>query len=794
MDLFEQKHRELSARQQPLAARMRPRTLEEYVGQQHILAPGRLLYRAIRADQVSSLIFYGPPGTGKTSLAAVIANTTRSLFVTINAVLAGVKEIRAAIDAATERMTYHGRRTILFVDEVHRWNKAQQDALLPWVENGTIILIGATIENPFFEVNRALVSRSRIFQLTPLDRDELRLIVEQALADPERGYGSFEVRIDEDALEHLIDVSGGDARSLLNALELAVETTPDRFPPDPSKAIHIDMSVAEQSIQRRAVLYDKEGDYHFDTISAFIKSLRGSDPDAAVYWMAKMVHAGEDPHFLFRRMLIFASEDVGMADPNALVITQAAAAAFDRVGMPEGRFHMAHAALYLATAPKSNSAFAFFDALKTVEQEQADDVPLHLRDANRDKKGFGHGKGYLYPHAYDEHWVAQQYLPDSLQGRIFYNPGELGYEARIKPTVDRRREAQLAVADELGGESGEVLTFSPVDRVREQWLARASGDLSRHLSAVRDRLFDMVPVSRHWLVLDMNARHGLFTWEALRRAPEGGVWSVVEEGRGERVKDQAARLPELERPTVLEGDLSRVHDMVDGRAGGADAGGNAPRFDLAIGRNTLGPCSDRLEVLGALHGVLRTGGWLAVVEAVPRRGQRLSEFLEPSTGSTVCTGSTDPPVLSPGITGRIREAEQSLFSDPENPRVSWDEGTLETLMREAGFEDVRTEHEDFLLERKVRSIDLDQWLGSSSSYARALRSVLTDTEMEQVLRALRGALEETLVSWRRSVLYLVARKPGGSSSTRRRSGARRGGKTGQGGGTQHGGKGGTDAR
>ena len=322
--------------------------------------------RAIQADQLGSLIFYGPPGTGKTTLAQVIANTTRAHFIAINAVLAGVKDIREAIAEAKERATMYSQRTILFVDEVHRFNKSQQDALLPWVENGTVILVGATTENPYFEVNKALVSRSRIFQLTGLTKDHLHRIIEQALADPERGYGMLNVTIDEDAADHLVEVANGDARAVLNALELAVETTEDDpatktgSAAEPSSVICITLAIAEESIQRRAVLYDKEGDYHFDTISAFIKSLRGSDPDAAIYWMAKMDYAGENARYIFRRMLIFAGEDVGMADPNAIQVVTSCAQAFEQVGMPEGRFHLAMAALYLATAKKSNSTFAFF--------------------------------------------------------------------------------------------------------------------------------------------------------------------------------------------------------------------------------------------------------------------------------------------------------------------------------------------------------------------------------------------------------------------------------------------------
>jgi putative ATPase len=433
MDLFERRRKERMREQSPLANRMRPRTVDEVVGQRHILGPGRLLRRAIEADQLSSLIFYGPPGTGKTTLAMVIANTTKSHFITINAVLTGVAQLRKAVKEAVERRDQLEQRTTLFIDEVHRWNKAQQDALLPHVENGTLILIGATTENPYFEVNKALVSRSRIFRLTPLSEDDLRRVAEMAIEDTERGYGGLNVDLQAEALSHLVDVANGDARSVLNALELAVETTE----PGDNGVIVIDLEVAEESIQRRAVLYDKEGDVHYDTISAFIKSLRGSDPDAALYWMAKMVYAGEDPRFIFRRMAIFASEDVGLADPAAVTEVASLWEIFERVGMPEGRFALSQAALYLATAPKSNSTMAFFDALKAVGREREADVPTHLKDASRDKEGFGHGEGYLYPHAYRDHWVAQQYLPDQLQGRVFYEPSREGYEGTIRAKVER---------------------------------------------------------------------------------------------------------------------------------------------------------------------------------------------------------------------------------------------------------------------------------------------------------------------------------------------------------------------
>ena len=444
--LFEQ----IKLTQEPLAARMRPRNLDEYIGQDHIVGKGRLLRRAIAADQLTSVIFYGPPGSGKTTLARVIANHTKSNFITLNAVLTGVQNIRDSIKQAEDYYNLYSRRTILFVDEVHRWNKSQQDALLPWVENGTIILIGATTENPFFEVNKALVSRSRVFQLKPLTYNDLEKAAHQALTDVERGYGHWKVEFEEGALEHLIETANGDARSLLNALELAIETTPEKWspytePPVPAYGtqIYISKEAAEESIQKKVVLYDRDGDYHYDIISAFIKSLRGRDPDAACYWLARMVAAGEDPHFIFRRMLISACEDTGLADPNAISIVESCAQAFDRVGMPEGRYFLAHAALYLATAPKSNSSMAFFDALASVEKEDAE-VPNHLRDNSRDAEGFGHGAGYLYPHAYRDHWVAQQYLPDTLSGRVFYNPSTQGYEATIREDVLSRRELQIA--------------------------------------------------------------------------------------------------------------------------------------------------------------------------------------------------------------------------------------------------------------------------------------------------------------------------------------------------------------
>jgi putative ATPase len=409
------------------------------VGQEHIVGPGKLLRRAIEADRLfSSIILWGPPGTGKTTLAQVIANSTRSHFETISAILAGKAELRALVEAALERRRLHNERTILFVDEVHRWNKAQQDALLPHVENGTVTLIGATTENPYFEVISALISRSRVFQLRNLNQQETGILLDRALADKERGYGDKAIVLDGAARTHLIDVAGGDARNALNALELAVESTP----PDKKGVIHITLDVAQESIQQRAVLYDKDGDAHYDTISAFIKSVRGSDPDAALYWLAKMVYAGEDPRFILRRLIVLSGEDIGLADPMGIVIATAAAQAFDYIGLPEGVYPLVEATLYLATAPKSNSAGAYFKAMQKLEQEGQTSVPRHLMDTNRDAQALGHGKDYVYPHEFEGHFTPQQYLPKRLLGTYFYKPSEEGYEAQVTQRLEMWREAQ----------------------------------------------------------------------------------------------------------------------------------------------------------------------------------------------------------------------------------------------------------------------------------------------------------------------------------------------------------------
>ena len=744
MDLFAHGRNAQLERESPLANRMRPRTLEEFAGQEHIVGPGRLLRRSIQADQLSSLIFYGPPGTGKTTLARVIANSTQSHFITINAVLAGVKQIREAISVAQERWQLYGQRTTLFVDEVHRWNKAQQDALLPHVENGTIILIGATTENPYFEVNKALVSRSRIFQLKLLTIDNLRQIARQALNDPDRGYGRLNVQIENDALEHLLDVANGDARGVLNALELAVETTE----PDKDGVIKIDLAVAEESIQRRAVLYDKEGDVHYDTISAFIKSLRGSDTDAALYWMARMVYAGEDPRFIFRRMTIFAGEDVGMADPQALGVVTSCWEAFERVGMPEGRFPLAQAAIYLATAPKSNSAFAFFDALAAVESEQETEVPNHLRDGNRDSEGFGHGEGYLYPHAYRDHWVAQQYLPDSLQGKVFYQPGELGYERQIKEDVDRRREAQLAAMVEGDLDSPlEVLTTSPANRSQDLWLQRVITNTGRELQHLRERVFDEAGPRRHHVILDLKAGSGLLTWEAVRRTPEGGVWALVQDATsGSALRQMAERLPEVERPHILIGEINELDYLLDLR------GESDLRFDRVIGRNLFTTrakaAADAARTIGDR---LLPGGRFVFAQVLPRRTQRLYELVD-------WTGKRK-------LGGKVAATEEAIYSDADDPLVNWDESDLKQVLEGDGRFRVQVIIDKQVEQRRISAAQMDRWLsleqqsGARPGYLARLREGgLTNNELLEVAALYRRTLLDQEVAWQSGTAYFIGQE------------------------------------
>ncbi|MEP0912838.1 AAA family ATPase [Leptolyngbya sp. GB1-A1] len=720
----------------PLAARMRPRSLDEFIGQDHILGAGRLLRRAIQADQLSSIIFYGPPGTGKTTLARIIANTTQAHFISLNAVLAGVKEIRAAIDTA-QIQRKQGQKTILFVDEVHRFNKAQQDALLPWVENGTVILIGATTENPYFEVNKALVSRSRIFQLKPLLLQDLYRVVEQALQDRDRGYGDRTVRIDPDALDHLVNVANGDARALLNALELAVETTPAA-----AGEIYVTLAVAEESIQQRAVLYDKEGDVHFDTISAFIKSVRGSDPDAALYWLARMVYAGEDPRFIFRRLLILASEDVGLADPNAVAIVNACAMAFDRVGLPEGRYPLAQATLYLATAPKSNSVMGFFDALAAIEQQRETEVPNHLRDANRDRHSFGHGANYLYPHAYRDHWVAQQYLPSSLQGQMFYQPSNQGEEAKVQQQVARQRESQLAALVEgIGAALPEVLTFTPPNRTLDRWLQRTLSQTGTQLGQIRDRIFTLAQPDRHHVILDALAASGLLVWEAVRQVPEGGVYAWVRKAAdGQAIAEQAEMLPEINRPIVRVD----AHDlMVEPEI----------QFDRILGRNVLLHEPDKAALIQKLAKLLRSNGRIVLAETLSYETQRLYELVD---ARQFPQGNRSQ--VKSDLWQRWIEAEEAIYQDGTDPMVNWREADLLAWFAAAGLQPT--------LQREVSQTDLhvtadllDRWFRPGQtrpSYVDRLARSLSSQEQFLIQQLLTQTLKNQTVQWRSAIVFVQA--------------------------------------
>ncbi|HAK46936.1 MAG TPA: AAA family ATPase [Spirochaeta sp.] len=747
---------------------MRPRNIDEFVGQDHIAGPGRLLRRIIQADRMSSIIFYGPPGTGKTTLARVIANTTSSSFITMNAVLDGVKNLRDAIAEAQNTRDLYDKRTILFVDEVHRWNKSQQDALLPWVENGTVILIGATTENPYFEVNKALVSRSRIFQLKPLTEKNLHDVALQAVNDAARGYGRFDVEFTDNALGHLIKTANGDARSLLNALELAIETSADDYPPAPDTKITVDMQTAEESIQKKALLYDKEGDYHYDTISAFIKSIRGSDPDAAVYWLAMMVRAGEEPRYIFRRMLISASEDVGLADPQALGVVESAAAAFDRVGMPEGRFHLTQAALYLATAPKSNTNLAFFDALGAVEQEFAKEVPNHLKDAGRDKEGFGHGEGYLYPHAYRDHWVAQQYLPTGLQGRIFYEPTDQGYEAGIRERVRLQREIQLAVVTEDRTE--EVLTFSPPDRESERWLNRVNRETGRTLTIIRGRLFDAIdnprpaadahvisslktdelPVqkqdtgltaasgfNRHDRILVIEPGVPVLLWEAVRKTPEGSVYYLPGgKKEAEICRHYAQSLPEENRPIEIDaGELKSLKSSLPENL----------LFEKILMRDMLTGQQDKTEFLKNLAELLTDGGSIIFSQFIPSQAQRLSRLTE----------LIDLRTEQPALYTALESAEEVIYNNPDNPLVNWGKSEIIKAAENAGF---IHGSESFSIEenRPVQSSDIDKWFDKNRTGYGIISRELPENDFNLLQMLIHDRLQGNIVKWKLHFLLISA--------------------------------------
>lgn len=711
----------------PLAARMRPRTLQEFVGQEHILAPGRLLRRAVEADQISSLVLSGPPGTGKTTLAQVVAQHTRSQFLSVNAVLSGVKDLRLAIGKAKSFREQVNRRTILFVDEVHRWNRSQQDALLPWVEEGTIILIGATTENPFFEVNRALLSRSRVFLLKPLEPRHLHRVLDNALSDPERGYGNYAVTITDEAREHLVATAAGDARTLLNAVELAIETSHDSFPPPPGSAIHVDLATAEDSIQRRAVLYDKDGDYHFDTISALIKSIRGSDPDAALYWLARMVTAGEDPHYIFRRLLVQASEDIGLAEPQAISVVTGCAQAFDRVGLPEGQFHLAQAVLYLANCEKSNSTLAYFDALKSLDDISDTEVPHHLRDANRDGAALGHGKGYLYPHAYRDHWVAQQYLPGGLQGRQFYQPGVLGWEGARAEQLGERRRLQIAAIQE---QSDTAWVVAPSRGGDSDWTYRAEGELYEHLRRLRDLLVTQLQLNPEDRVLLAGDGVLVTVWEVLRRAHGGltAVWGPPETLEIIRysltIDSSRLEAPELVPCTTT---LHPDHPSDDGRSyhGGP--------FDRVLVRTFA--AEDPLQTVETVLQLLASDGRAVIVDVNPMEGTRPSTVLD--------LAQTDREALE--------AAERSVVPQQN---AAWNEVSSSVATAQ-----VTTTTHSVITPRQISSEQVNQWLHPDSPLGAALAHS-ADGEALARIRAAARALQQQTVQWNRSYrLITLTRSP-----------------------------------
>ncbi|EPF46126.1 hypothetical protein HMPREF1222_01638 [Treponema vincentii F0403] len=741
-DLFETA---AAAERLPLAARMRPRSLDEYIGQEHIVGKGRLLRRAIQADRLSSVIFFGPPGTGKTTLAQVIANHTKSNFLSLNAVLAGVQQIRDAIASAEQYKKLYGKPTILFVDEVHRWNRAQQDALLPWVENGTVIFIGATTENPFFEVNKALVSRSRVFQLKALTDADLYRTAERCLRDTERGYGKWKVSFTDGALEHLIETAAGDARSLLNALELAVETSVEHWPPPAGTEITIDMQAAEESIQQKAVLYDKDGDYHYDIISAFIKSIRGSDPDAALYWLARMVRAGESPHFIFRRMLISACEDIGLADPHALTVVTSAAAAFDRIGLPEGRYHLTHAALYLATCPKSNSALGFFDALKAVEKEQTE-VPNHLKDANRDGESLGHGEGYLYPHAYRDHWIAQQYLPDELIGRVFYTPGYTGYEEKIRNDVLAKRETQLAAIYEAAEGNKDSFTV-------EDWQARTEGSSAEILEQIRDTLMGLANLSADDRVLIYRADGGLLLWPSTRITLNGCTAGIFEHQEALQSalryaetfeflnRPITAVLPSSNRYMETSSNMVPAGSMVNAEKKGCELFPDLA-FDAVLSYNPAAAADDFSAFFSHIAQEHTAGTRIIFAFPLPQQGLRLSALLPPDDAAEQSVN-------------RFTAAETAFFSDSKNKRIAWTERTVAELAEKAGYCVQLLKKIDYQEKRLITQAELNRWFSAESEYGTAIRSAFAadEAELEKIIRQLEQRRRKP-AAYTRTIVYM----------------------------------------
>lgn len=685
----------------PLADRMRPKTLDDFTGQEKIIGKGRLLRRAIKSDRLSSIVLYGPPGTGKTTLARIIANHTKSNFLSLNAVLAGVQEIRTAIKTAEENKKLYERKTILFVDEVHRWNKSQQDALLPWIENGTVIFIGATTENPFFEVNKALLSRSRVFKLELLSEEDLQRVAELCIADRENGYGKWQIVFEKGALEHLIKSAAGDARSLLNALELAVETTPESWPIPDGEKVYISKQVAEESIQERAVLYDADGDYHYDVISAFIKSIRGSDVDASLYWLARMIVAGEAPHFIFRRLLISACEDIGMANPNAVSVVASCLQAFDTVGLPEGQYHLAHATIYLASSPKSNSSLGFFDAVKTVKEENSE-VPKHLKDSNRDKS-LGDGAGYIYPHGYREHWVAQQYLPDNLVGKVFYKPSQCGYEKEIARSVLSKRETQIA---EILESENAFDTSKKQNKIQSYdfFLNATESNRKEILQALKEKLLERANLNEDSRVLVYRADNNLLLWEVNRITSNAVTLGICKNETTKNLLEQYAHtLDDFDKPLLeLEG-FESLEDY---------------SFDFFL---SYVPYADE-KTLNAFFSLAQKQDTVTLLFAVQnlQSGLRLAEFLRKSKSP-----------LDTAIIEKVLQIENTFFTQ----KFSFNAGDIVTLAKSFGFH-LNCQKIQFNEKRIISLQEVDTWLSETSEYGKSLHDGLNPDEVKLVKSSL----------------------------------------------------------